>query len=84
MPMRYHEFRDEIVSYLRQHPRGATWRELKAALRLPYSVPCYTWIRRMEAESGLRRIRGPRGLIWVVTGRRRAHPRGRESRSTAS
>ena len=64
--MRYHEFRARILTFLRSQHEGATWKELRARLRLSYKTPCYTWIYRMEEEDGLRRVHGPRGMIWRV------------------
>jgi hypothetical protein len=77
--MRYIEFRDSIHGYLRLHPEGATWKELKSKLRLSYKIPCPTWVHRLEEETGLSRSSGPHGKVWrLVPGKqkRRAYSGG--------
>lgn len=64
--MRYAEFKDKIEHELREHPRGLTWAELKSNLDLPYKVPCYTWIRHLEDEIGLRRTKVARHAVWKL------------------
>jgi hypothetical protein len=64
--MKYAEFRDTVQEYLRSHRNGATWKELKSKLRLSYTIPCPTWVHRLETEIGLSRSKGPRGMIWTV------------------
>ena len=67
--MRYEQFREAIRGYLKAHPAGATWTELRKDLGLKYRSPCYSWIYRMENEVGLRRTRrGPR-MVWTIVGR---------------
>ncbi len=64
--MRYAEFRNCIRNELQQvRAGGLTWAELKSRLDLPYPRPCPSWVKRMEADIGLRRERGPgRALVW--------------------
>lgn len=69
--MRYEEFRSRVETFLHAHPEGVTWKGLRARLRLPYETPCYAWVYRMESEDGLRRSRGPRGMIWQMEPRDR-------------
>jgi hypothetical protein len=65
--MRYVDFRNVIQEELGQNPAGFTWVELKERLDLPYDRPCPTWIKRMEQEAGLSRVRGSgRAYIWVI------------------
>jgi hypothetical protein len=65
--MKYVEFRDLIENELRQNHDGLTWKELKARLELPYDQPCPSWIKRMEDEIGLSRVRGlGRALVWTI------------------
>jgi hypothetical protein len=66
--MRYEQFRDLVRNELRVRKGGTTWTVLKARLRLPQRTPCYTWIYRLEKEIGLRRTRGPRGMVWYLAG----------------
>ena len=65
--MRYTEFRDAIQKELRQMPEGLTWVDLRDRLGLPYDRPCPTWIRQLEIEIGLSRVKGrARRLVWKV------------------
>lgn len=70
--MRYVDFRDSIEKNLKKHPSGLTWKQLKERGRLPYDSPCQTWVRQLERDIGLVRVRGSgRALVWKVpTGRR--------------
>ena len=69
--MRYVEFRSQVQSCLRAHPKGLTWRELKATLDLPYRTPCPEWVNGLEREIGLQRApvagRG-RAYVWSLQG----------------
>jgi hypothetical protein len=67
--MRYVDFRDSIQTHLTSHPEGATWKELRSSLDLPYKIPCPTWVYRLETEIGLSRSKGPRGMIWSLHSR---------------
>lgn len=64
--MRYLEFRASIENELRRNPEGLTWNQIKVRLNLPYSVPCYTWLYRLEREIGLTRIKEGRSMIWKL------------------
>jgi hypothetical protein len=64
--MRYVEFLGSIERELRQHPAGLTWVELKERLALPYAVPCPTWVKRLEEEIGLTRVRAGRSKVWAL------------------
>ena len=62
--MKYTDFRDMIRAELRQHP-GLTWSDLRNRLALPYDRPCPTWVKSLEQEVGLRRVKGPgRARVW--------------------
>ncbi len=66
--MRYSEFVQSIMQELQYHPSGLTWDELKSRLHLPYSVPCQTWVYKMEQENGLIRVKGSgRALVWKIS-----------------
>ncbi len=65
--MRYEEFRDAVRGHLILNPQGATWKELRDALDLPYERPCPEWVKRLENDMGLCRKekRGP-ALLWKM------------------
>lgn len=63
--MRYLDFRDRIRQALLSEPGGLTWVKLRERLDLPYERPCPSWVKRMEAEIGLLREKGPgRAYLW--------------------
>lgn len=65
--MRYVEFRDAVRAALRRNPAGLTWMELKQRLELPYDHPCPSWVKRLEEEVGLSRVKGTgRAYVWTV------------------
>ena len=65
--MSYAEFRTTIQRHLEGHSGGATWSELRDALKLPYERPCPEWTRRLEKEIGLVRCKaGGWGLRWML------------------
>lgn len=67
--MRYEEFKGLIHAHLQRNPAGATWKELRRALRLPYQRPCPEWTRSMQRDIGLvRRKGGGRAFVWSLKG----------------
>ena len=63
--MRYTDFRDSIRDELACHDGGLTWVELKTCLHLPYERPCPTWVKELEREIGLSRVKGSgRAHVW--------------------
>ena len=65
--MRYIDFKDAILAELRRCPTGLSWSELRERLALPYERPCQEWVRRLEAETGLRRERGSTpAFVWKL------------------
>lgn len=61
--MSYEEFRDKIKQVL-EYSDGLTWSEIRARLKLEQVVPNNKWVRQMEQDIGLLRLKDPRGLIW--------------------
>ncbi len=65
--MTFSEFKESIQSGLVDAPDGLTWQELRAAKNLAYERPCPTWVKRLESEIGLRRVKGSsRALVWIL------------------
>jgi hypothetical protein len=63
--MSYIQFKTSIQRHLKDHSSGATWHELRVALKLPSERPCPEWTRRLEEEIGLVRQKGSgRALVW--------------------
>jgi bifunctional DNA-binding transcriptional regulator/antitoxin component of YhaV-PrlF toxin-antitoxin module len=64
--MSYEEFRNAIKDELKKSPEGLTWTEIRDRLKLPQKVPNNKWVRRMEADIGLNRVKDLRGIVWRV------------------
>lgn len=65
--MRYIEFKELIRKTLIEHPDGLTWKELRVRLELPYKTPCPEWVRRLENEIDLIRVKDfGRALSWKI------------------
>jgi len=65
--MRYSEFKESIQNALLENPAGLTWLELKSSLKLPYKIPCQTWIYQLEDEINLERTtKQGRALVWKL------------------
>jgi hypothetical protein len=65
--MTYADFKRAIHARLLTRPSGATWKQLKDELRLPYDRPCPEWTRRLEQEIDLvRRKSAGNALIWAL------------------
>ncbi len=65
--MPYSEFRDKIKSALEHRDNGMTWTELKESLELEQTVPNNKWVRQLEKDIGLKRIRDTNGVIWRIS-----------------
>jgi|CXWL01.1.fsa_nt_gi bifunctional DNA-binding transcriptional regulator/antitoxin component of YhaV-PrlF toxin-antitoxin module len=67
LKMTYEEFRDKIHSVLEHKDNGLTWTEIRSILGLEQVVPNNKWVRQMEKDIGLKRIRDMHGVIWRVS-----------------
>lgn len=63
--MSYEEFSQKIKKVL-EYSDGMTWTEIRAALNLEQVVPNNKWVRQMEKDIGLLRLKDPRGVVWRV------------------
>ncbi len=65
--MRYSELKESIQNALLENPAGLTWLELKSSLKLPYKIPCQTWIYQLEEEIHLERANKiGRAMVWKL------------------
>lgn len=62
--MSYEEFRDKIEKVLKLNRDGLTGTEIKTKLKLPQRVPNNKWVRMMEKDIGLTRVKEPKGMVW--------------------
>jgi len=65
--MTYAEFRDKIQKALEYRDDGATWTELRDQLALEQVVPNNKWVRQLEKDIGLKRIRDMKGVVWRIS-----------------
>lgn len=64
--MPYTEFRDKIQKALEYRDDGATWTELRDQLALEQVVPNNKWVRQLEKDIGLKRIKAMKGVVWRI------------------
>lgn len=65
--MAYGEFRDKIQKALEYKDNGATWTELRDQLQLEQVVPNNKWVRQLEKDIRLKRIRDMKGVVWRIS-----------------
>lgn len=66
--MTYEEFCDRIKGTLQYNDKGMTWTEVRTKLRLNQVVPNNKWVRRMEKDIGLIRVKGKNGIVlWRIS-----------------
>ena len=64
----YPEFRDRVRQALQYSDKGMTWTEIRAKLKLDQVVPNNKWVRQMEKDIGLMRVKRSDGVIvWRVS-----------------
>lgn len=59
----YEEFRDRIRKALQSTEAGLTWTEIRTAAKLPQAFPNNQWVRRLEADIDLERLKDSHGII---------------------
>lgn len=61
--MTYEDFRDKIEQVLRSSKTDLTWTEIRTIAGLPQLFPNNQWVRKMEKDIKLCRIRDAHGII---------------------
>jgi DNA-directed RNA polymerase subunit RPC12/RpoP len=62
----YEDFRDRIKQTLKESG-SLTWTEIRTTAKLPEKFPNNKWVRRLEQEIGLKRIKDTHGIIkWTL------------------
>jgi hypothetical protein len=65
--MAYEEFRDKIKGVLQYKDEGMTWTQIRTSLKLDQVVPNNKWVRRLEKDIGLMRVKSTDGVIlWRI------------------
>ena len=65
--MSYNEFKEKIQMALVYRDEGATWTELRDHLKLEQVVPNNKWVRKLEKDIGLKRIKNMKGVVWRIS-----------------
>ncbi len=65
--MSYEEFRDKVNKSLQYRDNGMTWMQIREQLKLAEVVPNGKWVRQMEKEIGLMRVKMADGrILWRI------------------
>jgi hypothetical protein len=65
--MDYGEFRDKIRKVLEYNDKGMTWTEIRTLLKLDQVVPNNKWVRQLEKDIALLRVKRSDGsIVWRV------------------
>jgi len=62
----YGKFKIQIEAVLKAESSGLTWTEIKSKLGLPQKAPNNKWVRMMEKDIGLTRVKEKRGTVWKL------------------
>jgi hypothetical protein len=66
-PMTYEEFRDRVRTVLTDAGRGLTWTEVRTLGKFPQAFPNNQWVRRLEGDIHLDRVRSQHGILhWQL------------------
>ena len=60
----YDDFKKSVQNILERYPSGLTWTQIRDKLNFPQKYPNNQWVRRLEKEIGLKRIKTGRDLFW--------------------
>ena len=62
----YEKFKTQIEAALKAEPNGLTWTEIRTKLSLPQKFPNNKWVRMMEKDIGLTRVKEKKGTVWKL------------------
>ena len=62
--MTYVEFREKIKTTLQSANEPLTWTEVRTRASLPQLFPNNKWVRQMEADIRLQRVKDENGIIY--------------------
>jgi len=63
----YEEFRDKVKKTLQYQDDGMIWSQIRERLKLDQVVPNNKWVRQMEKDIGLIRVKGKDNtILWRV------------------
>jgi hypothetical protein len=62
----YEEFKNKILTLLDSRQQGFIWQEIKEKLNLEQKVPNNKWVRKLEKEINLRRMKYDGAIHWYL------------------
>ena|SRR5579875_3039505 len=63
----YEQFRDQVKQTLQFQDNGMTWSQIRERLALDQVVPNNKWVRQLEKDIGLERVKGKDNIIlWRI------------------
>lgn len=62
----YDDFRNSIKNILERHPAGLTWSQIRDKLNYSQKAPNNKWVRKLEQDIGLKRIKRGGDMIWAL------------------
>lgn len=63
--MTYDEFKEKIKDTISEGG-SLTWSEIREKTKLPQIVPNNKWVKKLENDIGLLRVRDPKGIVWKI------------------
>ena len=66
----YEDFSGRVAAALEAAQGGLTWTQVRTTARLPQKLPNNQWVRRLESEIGLTRMKEHGVILWRVPGGR--------------
>ncbi len=60
----YEDFKNSVNNILGRYPIGLTWTQIKDKLNYHQKAPNNQWVRKLEKDIGLKRIRRGKEMIW--------------------
>jgi bifunctional DNA-binding transcriptional regulator/antitoxin component of YhaV-PrlF toxin-antitoxin module len=65
----YADFQKSVESVLKRFPEGLIWSEIKKKMNFPQSRPNNRWVRQLEEDIGLTRVKTSKHTIWKIENR---------------
>jgi len=60
----YEDFKKSVKNILERHPSGLTWTQIRDKLNFPQKYPYNQWVKKLEQDIGLKRIKTGGDLFW--------------------
>jgi hypothetical protein len=68
----YDDFRERVARVLSDSAESLTWTEVRTKAKLPQALPNNKWVRRLEQEIGLQRVRRDGVIHWLLSPREKS------------